>query len=226
MDKRFWHHFPPRSQDVTSLVLTTKKNYLLKGVRGDIQEDVSRGIELFMCVCVCVLSEGEGFWVFRKAAVWKGGMRSFMSNDQLMELKRPLSVSCLHTPSLKHTYTLKHPHTGWKDPFYGSLTHQPLTHLFPRPLSHTDTRCPGTKPEALTLIVSWLSLQALSGAVLNPLTHSHTYTTMHTHTALWRSVKRKMIFFFILILHFQKPQLCSPALPLFLIFFLSLQRLC
>lgn len=214
MDKRFWHHFPPRSQDVTSLVLTTKKNYLLKGVRGDIQEDVSRGIEL-LCVCVCVLSEGEGFWVFRKAAVWKGGMRSFMSNDQLMELKRPLSVSCLHTPSLKHTYTLKHPHTGWKDPFYGSLTHQPLTHLFPRPLSHTDTRCPGTKPEALTLIVSWLSLQALSGAVLNPLTHSHTYTTMHTHTALWRSVKRKI---FILILHFQKAPAVLSRSPPFLDF--------
>ncbi len=52
---------------MTSLVLTTKKNYLLKGVRRDIQEDVSRGIEMF--VCVCVLSEGEGFWVFRKAAV-------------------------------------------------------------------------------------------------------------------------------------------------------------
>jgi len=63
------------------------------------------------CVCVCSLRV-KVLGSSGKQPCDEGGMRSFMSNDQLMELKWLLSVSCLHTPSLKHTYTLKHPHTG------------------------------------------------------------------------------------------------------------------
>ncbi len=106
IDKRFWHHFPPRRQNMTSLVLTTKKNYLLKGVRRDIQEDVSRGIEMFMCVCVCVLSEGEGFWVFRKAAVWKRWYEVFHVKWPINGAEEALKcVMFAHTLPQTHTHT-------------------------------------------------------------------------------------------------------------------------
>jgi len=213
MDKRFWHHFlppPAQPQDVTSLVVPTKKNYLLKRARDDRQEDDSRGIEL--CVCVCVFSEGEGFGVFREAAMWWRWYEVFHVKWPINGAEVALKcVMFAHTLSQTHIHTQTSTH--WlKRPILRlsntSATHTPVPMYT---LSQTHTAA-GTTPEALTLIVSWLSLR-LSQVQYWTLTHTHAHT--HTHTSLKFCEKKND--FSILILLFQKDPAVLSHSPLFFI---------
>lgn len=128
-------------------------------------------------------------------------------------------VMFAHTLSQTHIHTQTSTH--WlKRPIFRlsntSATHTPVP-MYTRSQTHTAA---GTKPEALTLIVSWLSLR-ISQVQYWTLTHTYTRTCTHTHkinTPLWRSVKRKMFFFFILILHFQKDPAVLSRSPPFLDF--------